>query len=140
MQIEALAGEDVVVDRLLAERMPEGDQLAVAFAAEDALVERLPERRGEGGGGELADLGEQLVVCGPADDRERADGLIGIVGEPTRPPEDDVADGKGSVAAGRPMAGGQQLLGEEWVAGGATDDVVGPLCGDGGCGDGLEDG
>ena len=43
VQIEALAGEDVVVDRLLAERVPEGDQLAVAFAAEDALVERLPE-------------------------------------------------------------------------------------------------
>src|SRR5688500_12825185 len=78
VQIEALAGEDVVVDRLLAERMPEGDQLAVAFAAEDALVERLPERRGEGGRGELADLGKQLVVSGPADDRERADRLIGI--------------------------------------------------------------
>src|SRR5687768_3972093 len=98
VELEPLAGKDVVVDRLLTERVPEGDELAVAVTAENALVERLSQGGAELGRCELGDLGQQLVVSGPADDGEGTDGPLGVLGEPSGAAQDDLSAGEWCAA------------------------------------------
>ena len=119
MERPALAGQEVVVGRLLdegvAEREPGG--LAVAVLDEQVAVDRRPEAVGQLVLGQVDDLGEQVVVDPPAGDRGHAEHALRAVGRGRDPGGQRGLDRRRQ--AGRRLrrsAGHQQLLDEEGVA------------------------
>ncbi len=118
VEAHPLARQQVVVDRLGEQRVPEG--VAVLGGDHDVRLDRGPERLVERVGGHPAGLGEEAVGDLAAGDRHRADHLAGGVVEPVEADQQHLGEVLGDPAA---PGGADELLDEERVALGPGDDV-----------------
>ncbi len=128
VQTGALAGEQVVVDRLAEQGVPERVGRA-AGPGEDVGLDGAAQRGLEVGGAEAGHRREQLVGDLPAGDARDPDHLAGAVVEPVEVHQQHVGELGGHVSPGGP-GGADQLLDEERVALGAVDDLGDARLGD----------
>ena len=96
VQADPLAGQQVVVDRLGEQGVPEACSRVPLARFEQVRVDGLAQCGVERIVGQIGNLGEHLVGDPPAGDRRDADDLPGVVGRV----------GRGGPAAGRPAATG----------------------------------
>ena len=113
MQFAALAGEQIVVQRLPQERVAEAEAPVVA-GHEHLLGDGLAQRRLDRFALEARDVGERRLVE-RAPDRDRARDLLRRLRQPLDPHQERVTQ---ALRGGAPAveAGGEQLLGEQRVA------------------------
>ena len=121
VQGAALAREQVVVERLLDQGMPEAVGVPLLVGDQQVAGDRLAQQPEQpllrhGGHGS-----QQLVVDLGAGRRGHPQHLLGLLGQGLHPGQQQVAQGRGQL--GPPRVGGQQLLGEERVALRAGQDV-----------------
>ena len=121
VQPHALAWQEVVVDRLGEQGVPEGEGV-LADPSKDVLLDSVAQRPVEHLVVEGDHTSKQLVRHPPARRGRRPDHLTCGVVEPVEPHEQQVGEVLRQTEAARPLGGTHQLLGEERVALGAGDD------------------
>ena len=114
MQLGALAGQQVVLDDLAQQGVAEA-VVAVVVGDDDVAGDRLAQRTAQGGGIELAGLGQQRVVQAPPDS-EHAHDLLSVLAEALDADHERVAQGGGQRVGPALEAGGEQLLHVQRVA------------------------
>ncbi len=122
----ALAWEELAVDHLLEEGVPEG-QVRVGRPAgrdQDPAVDDLAERLAHDGRAELRDRGEQVVIDPGPRRRGDAEDLLALLGDGRHPRQDHVAEPRRQLAVRRLPGGGEDLLGVERVPVGPGPDPV----------------
>lgn len=113
VQRGALAGQQVAIDGLAHERVPERIAAALAPHHQHLLGQRLSQGRRERGIGDRADRGEQAFVDGPPGGRHQREQSPCGFGQALDSHEQQVAERHGQL---RVTARGEQLLGVERVS------------------------
>jgi hypothetical protein len=121
MQGAALDRQQVVVDRLLHQGVPEGVGVAAALGHQDVVGDRLAQQLDQALGRLRRDLGEQLVVDPPARHGGDLEHPLGRLGQRLHPRQHQLAQDRREPGALQVC--GQQLLGEERVALRASQDL-----------------
>ncbi len=120
MQAQPLAGQQIVVGRLLEQRVAEaiarpGDQdLALDGLSQGAVQVVVRQTR---------DRGQEVVVHAVAGHGHHGQHRADVVGQGPEAGGQDLAQGRGQAAVARPLLGREQLLDEERVAVGALVDA-----------------
>jgi hypothetical protein len=123
VQSAALAGQQVLVDGVARERMPEAVARTVVLDDEKMLLDRLAERGEQRLVGQAGDGGEQPLRDTAAGDRPRAQHSLRRLAEPVEPCEQHVAERRRHLGTAG-LDDDEHLLDEERVALGAVEDEL----------------